>query len=170
MFRVVRRAGKKPEGKQSILASYMLVIQDRITQNCNDSAILNSVKLLYVVNIQRVYASCIWKQDSDDCWNVCRPHATIMVTIFPEQKRDTFICKYRTKRNHVWPGQKKLQTLPASKSHSEPREYSTLLFIFPDLAHSKLLFMLSEDQHYYFLKANNDFFPLFTNHPWQDSD
>lgn len=56
---------------------------------------------------------------------------------------------------------KKLQTLPISKSHSEPREDSTLLFIFPDAAHTKLLFMLSGDQHYYFLKANNDFFSSF---------
>lgn len=26
---------------------------------------------------------------SDDCWNMCRPHAKIMITIVPKQKRET---------------------------------------------------------------------------------
>lgn len=61
MFQVIRQAGKKTEGKQSILASSTLAIQDRIIQKCGSSAIQKSVKLLLVVNIPRVYASCIWK-------------------------------------------------------------------------------------------------------------
>lgn len=98
-------------------------------------------------------------KDSGDCWNICRPHATILITIFPEQKRETFRCKTRTKRNHAWPGKKKkFKHFQHLKSHSEPNEDSTLLFIFPDLAHTNLLFMLSEDQHYYLLKANSDFY------------
>lgn len=81
---------------------------------------------------------------SHDCWNICRPHVTIMITIFPEQETST--CKYRTKRNHAWPVKKKKKNsnVQTPKTHSEPREDFTLLFIFPDLAYTKLLFIFSK--------------------------
>lgn len=62
IFGVIRQAEKKTEGKQSIPDSSMLVIQERIIQKCDSSAIQKSTKLLQVVNIPRVYLSCLWKK------------------------------------------------------------------------------------------------------------
>lgn len=107
IFGVIRQAKNKTEGKQSIPDSSMLVIQERIIPKCDSSAIQKSMKLLQVVNIPRVHLSCIWKKLKHQMTaGIC---ADLVRKLWPQlslNKRETFIYKYRTKRNHARPSQK----------------------------------------------------------------
>lgn len=91
---------------------------------------------------------------SADCWNICRSHATIMITTFPEQKRQTFICKYRNKRNY---GQKYFKCCQHLRVIKSP-EKILLCFLFSliisltNIVHTfrRLALLFSEGKQWFF--------------------